>query len=96
MRVRIARRSASLARSPDQGNNRCDKGLTRLAWATTIPNYANWIITAFKAFLKVAGVDATGDGKNDLVFGLLTAFVVLPSFAAVGAWVYGFFGPKKA
>jgi hydroxylaminobenzene mutase len=71
-----------------------DKGLTRLAWLTTVPNYSNWIITAFKAFLKVAGVDATGDGKNDLVFGLLTAFVVLPSFAAAGAWVYGFFGKK--
>lgn len=68
-----------------------DKGLTRLAWVTVVPNFANWAITAFKAFLKVKGVDATGDGKNDLVFGLLTLFVVLPSVVAAGAWVWGFF-----
>jgi hydroxylaminobenzene mutase len=72
-----------------------EAGQKRLAWAVTVPNYANWLITAFKSFLRVAGVDATGDGKNDLVFGLLTAFVVLPSFFAVGAWVYGFF-PKRS
>lgn len=70
-------------------------GLRRLVWVTTVPNYANWIITALKAFLKVSGVDATGEGKNDLVFGLLTAFVVIPSFVAAGAWVYGFFGKPR-
>ena len=68
-----------------------EAGQKRLVWLTTMPNYANWIITAFKAFLRVAGVDATGESKNDLIFGLLTVFVVVPSFVAVGAWVVGFF-----
>src|SRR4051812_23062757 len=45
-----------------------ERGLTRLAWATILPNYANWAITVFKAFLRVKGVDAMGEGKNDLVF----------------------------
>ena len=71
-----------------------EAGQARLAWLTTLPNFANWIITALKAFLRVSGVDATGELKNDLVFGLLTAFVVIPSFLAAGAWVYGFFGKR--
>ena len=69
-------------------------GQRRLLWVTTLPNFSNWIITAFKAFLRVAGVDYSGDGKNDLVFALLTLFVVIPSLTAVGAWVYGFFGKR--
>ena len=71
-------------------------GQRRLLWLTTLPNYANWLITAFKAFLKVKGIDATGEAKNDLVFVLLTAFVVLPSFTAVGAWIYGFLGKPRS
>ncbi len=71
-----------------------EKGLQRLVWLTTLANFSNWIITAFKAFLRVPGVDYVGEAKNDLVFGLLTLFVVLPSFAAAGAWVYGFYGKK--
>jgi hydroxylaminobenzene mutase len=67
-----------------------ERGLMRLAWATALPNYANWAVTLFKAFLKVKGVDATGEGKNDLVFGLLTLFVVIPSVVAAAAWIYGF------
>ena len=70
-------------------------GLKRLVWLTTIPNFSNWIVTAIKAFLKVSGVDYIGEGKNDFIFGLLTAFVVIPSFVAVGAWVYGFFGKRS-
>ena len=73
-----------------------EAGLTRLAWATTVPNYSNWAVTVVKAFLKVKGIDYVGEGKNDFVFGLLTLLVVIPSFAAAGAWVYGFFGPKRA
>lgn len=73
-----------------------EAGLARLAWATTVPNYANWAVTVLKAFLKVKGIDFVSEGKNDLVFGLLTLLVVIPSFAAAGAWVYGFFGAKKA
>ena len=71
-------------------------GLKRLVWLTTIPNFSNWIVTAIKAFLKVSGVDYIGEGKNDFIFGLLTAFVVIPSFVAAGAWVYGFFGKRAA
>lgn len=71
-------------------------GLNRLAWATTVPNFSNWLVTVLKAFLKVKGIDFAGEGRNDLVFGLLTLLVVVPSFVAAGAWVYGFFGPKKA
>lgn len=71
-------------------------GMNRLVWIVTIPNFSNWIVTAIKAFLKVPGVDFVGEGKNDFIFGLLTALVVIPSFIAAGAWVYGFFGPRKA
>lgn len=71
-----------------------EPGLRRLGWLATIPNFANWLITVLKAVLHVAGVTATGEAKNDLVFGLLSVFVVVPSFAAVGAWVYGFFGQR--
>ncbi len=71
-----------------------DKGLVRLAWVTTIPNFGNWLITALKAFLKVSGVDATGEPKNDFIFALLTAFVVIPSLVSAVAWVYGFFGKR--
>ncbi len=67
-----------------------ERGLRRLAWAVVIPNYANWLITALKAFWRVAGVDFVGEGRNDAIFGLLGAFVVVPSIAAAGAWVYGF------
>jgi (hydroxyamino)benzene mutase len=67
-----------------------ERALMRLAWATLLPNFANWAVTVFKAMLKVKGVDAIGEGKNDLVFGLLTFLVVLPSLAAAGAWAWGF------
>ncbi len=67
-----------------------EKGLTRLAWLTIAPNYANWLVTALKAFWKVAGVDFVGEGKNDTIFGLLSVLVVVPSLAAAGAWAYGF------
>ena len=70
-------------------------GMKRLVWIATIPNFSNWIVTALKAFLKVPGLDYVGEGKNDLIFGLLTAFVVIPTFLTAGAWVYGFFGKKN-
>jgi (hydroxyamino)benzene mutase len=67
-----------------------ERALGRLAWATVLPNFANWAVTVFKAMLKVKGIDAIGEGKNDLVFGLLTLLVVMPSLAAAGAWAWGF------
>ncbi len=72
-----------------------EKGMTRLIWATALPNYANWAVTCVKAWWKVSGVDATGEGHNDTIFGLLTALVVLPSLVAAGAWIYGLAGPGK-
>lgn len=65
-------------------------GQRRLVWATTLPNVANWAVTAFKAFWKVKGVDAIGEFRNDTIFGLLTLLVVIPSIGAAAAWVYGF------
>lgn len=67
-----------------------EKGLARLVWVTTGANFANWAVTAFKALWKVSGVSATGDARNDTIFAMLTAFVVLPSLGAASAWVFGF------
>lgn len=72
-----------------------DAGLKRLVWITTVPNFANWAVTVLKSFLKVKGIDFASEGKNDFVFGLLTLFVVIPSFVAAGAWIYGFFGERR-
>jgi hydroxylaminobenzene mutase len=67
-----------------------ETGLSRLVWLTTVANYANWGVTVLKAHWKVHGIDATGEPKNDIIFGLLTVLVVLPSFASAAAWVWGF------
>ncbi|WP_233261632.1 hypothetical protein [Vitiosangium sp. GDMCC 1.1324] len=69
-------------------------GQRRLAWAFIIANFANWAVTAVKAWLRVAGVDATGEPVNDAVFGVLTLTVVLPALGAAAAWVYGFRRPR--
>ncbi|WP_239576964.1 hypothetical protein [Archangium primigenium] len=71
------------------------RGQTRLAWAFIGANFANWAVTAVKAWLHVAGVDATGEPVNDAVFGVLTLSVVLPSLGAAAAWVYGFRRPTR-
>src|SRR5579863_8639094 len=65
-------------------------GLKRLAWLVIVPNYANWIVTAVKAWLHVAGVDPSGSPANVGVFVALTVGVVSPSLAAAGARAYGF------
>lgn len=65
-------------------------GQRRLAWAFILANFANWFVTGVKAWLRVAGVDATGEPVNDAVFGVLTLTVVLPALGAAAAWVYGF------
>jgi hydroxylaminobenzene mutase len=72
------------------------RGARRLALLTIIPNYGNWLITAVKSFLHVAGVGLDGDAKNDAVFGALNAVVVVPSLIAAAAWVYGLYirGPR--
>ena len=65
-------------------------GQRRLAWAFILANFANWFVTGVKAWLRVSGVDATGEPVNDAVFGVLTLSVVLPALGAAAAWVYGF------
>lgn len=71
-----------------------ETGLRRLVTLTTLANYANWLVTAVKSFLRVAGLEANGHAANDAVFGLLTALVVLPSLAAAGLWLRGFAKPN--
>ncbi len=66
------------------------RGQHRLAWAFIVANFANWSVTAVKAWLRVSAVDATGEPVNDAVFGVLTLSVVLPALGAAAAWVYGF------
>jgi hypothetical protein len=66
-------------------------GKHRLVLLTALPAYANWLVTAVKAFFHVAGVGVTGDEANDVVFAALNGLVVLPSFAAAIAWLYGLF-----
>jgi (hydroxyamino)benzene mutase len=66
-------------------------GARRLAWLVIVSNFANWFVTAIKAWLKVKGIAAIGEWKNDAIFGLLTALVVIPSLAAAGAWVWALF-----
>lgn len=65
-------------------------GQGRLSWLVIVPNYANWFITAIKAVLQVKGVAKTGEARNDAIFFLLGAFVVLPSLAAATGWIAGF------
>ncbi len=67
-----------------------DAGLKRLAWAFIVASYSNWAISTAKAFPAVHGVGLTGRLANDVVFVLLGAFVVAPTFVAAVAWVWGF------
>lgn len=67
-----------------------DAGLRRLAWLFIVPSYANWLVTAVKAWLHVAGLGRTGEPANDAVFVVLNLTVVLPSLVAAAAWFEGF------
>lgn len=66
--------------------------LPYLVWLTIVPNFGNWLITAVKAFIRVAGVAASNDPKNNAIFGALTVLVVLPSLAGASIWLWGFRG----
>jgi hydroxylaminobenzene mutase len=70
-------------------------GRRRLAVGVAVPNYANWVITLVKAALHVSGVDVSTNPLNNAVLAALTLFVVLPSLAAAGAWLYGFTAPRR-
>jgi hypothetical protein len=71
-----------------------DTTKARLGWTIVGVNYANWLVTAVKAFLHVKGVGIDGNGANDAVFAVLGATVVAPSLLAAVAWVWGF-GVRK-
>jgi hydroxylaminobenzene mutase len=71
-----------------------ERGQRRIAIALVVANYGNWIITLIKSFLRVSGVDRTGDGKNDAIFAALMVFVIVPSLAATIAWALGLTSPR--
>jgi hypothetical protein len=62
----------------------------RLAMVLIVASFANWLITAVKAALFVAGIDLQGKAANDVVFGVLQVFVVVPMIGAAIVWVLGF------
>jgi (hydroxyamino)benzene mutase len=64
-------------------------GQRRMAWAFIVANFANWLVTAIKAWLHVSGVDLTGQAANDAIFVALTLTVVLPGLGGAVAWVHG-------
>ncbi|MCP4807994.1 MAG: hypothetical protein GY913_32065 [Proteobacteria bacterium] len=51
--------------------------------------YANWLVTLIKSGPAVHSVGYLGEPVNDVVFGVLTVLVVLPTLAASGLWVWG-------
>ena len=63
-----------------------DAGRMRLAWLFLLSSWANVVIGTGKAFFDVHGVGLEGRPANDVVFGLLNLFVVLPTFAASIGW----------
>ena len=63
---------------------------------TMITAYANWGVTLLKSLLKVQGIDYIGETSNDAIFGLLTIFVVIPTFVASFLWIRGLWPPKAA
>lgn len=74
-------------------------GATELAWLVrlaTLANYANWLVTLIKSYLRVAGLEATGHAANDAVFGALTVLVVLPALGAASLWLRGFLRSRGA
>lgn len=64
-------------------------GKQRIAWGFIVTFFGNWLLTTTKAFLHVKGVYWTADAANNVIFSLLTLFVVLPSLAATVAWFLG-------
>ena len=65
------------------------RGRRRLALGLIVANYANWLVTAVKAFLHVAGVGPGGSAANNAVFGALTLLVVIPALGSALAWAWG-------
>jgi hydroxylaminobenzene mutase len=72
-----------------------EKGLRRLGFMVAIPAWSNWFITLIGSFLGVNGLEYNGVMKNNIIAFLLQVFVVLPTLAACGAWVWGFRGQRR-
>ena len=67
-----------------------ETGLRRLAFAASVPAWANWLVTLIASFLGVQGLAYTNDARNNAVAALLQGLVVVPTLAACGFWVWGF------
>jgi len=65
-------------------------GLRRLAWAVSIPAWANWLVTLIASFPGVNGLAYTDDKANNVIAALLQTLVVIPTLVACGFWLWGF------
>jgi len=63
---------------------------------TLVAAYANWAVTLVKSLLNVQGIDYLGQTSNDIVFGVLTLTVVIPTFIASGLWIHGLWRPERS
>jgi hypothetical protein len=66
-----------------------DGGRRRLVLTIVVANWANLLVGTAKTFPAVHGVGLTGNVTNNVVFGLLTSLVVLPTLVASAAWCFG-------
>jgi len=69
--------------------NLSDRQAQILVASTVLAAYANWGVTLIKSFLKVQGINFSGQLSNDVVFGVLTLFVVVPTLLSATLWVKG-------
>ncbi len=63
----------------------------RLCLLTSVPAWANWLITFVASILGVNGLTYTENSANNIIAALLQVFVVVPSLFAGVYWVRGFF-----
>jgi hydroxylaminobenzene mutase len=64
-------------------------GRRRLAWAVTVPAWANWLVTLAASVLGVTGLQYSRDAANNTIAVLLDVLVVLPSLVGAFAWAWG-------
>jgi hypothetical protein len=64
--------------------------LLRIAiWSTLIGAWANWIISALKAFSGDVAISFSGVGSNDVLFAARIFLVIIPCLLGPGLWVWG-------
>ena len=63
--------------------------LALLLITSVVAAYANWLVTLFKSFMDVPGIDFVGDTRNDFIFIVLTITVVVPTFISAWLWLVG-------